>query len=277
MEGFHVPSTTLDELGIQSIKQEHSYYLLLLMICSTIGGFLFGYDTGVISGVLVLIKSPEVFGLSVFQSESVVSAAVFGAIVGASLSSCSNHVFGRRPAILLSSFLFTLGSLLMGVATTYEVILCGRFVVGLGLGFSSMTVPLYIAEISPANIRGRLVSLNTVLVTGGQFFACVLSALLSTKVSGWRYLLGMGAIPAGIQFCGFLMLPESPRFLITKKSQHAKAFAALVKIRGTEDVTEEFDEILNEVKKTTTICQVVVSGASLDEDQYFGPLSLVVY
>lgn len=70
-------------------------------------------------------------------------------------------------------------------------------------------VPLYIAEISPPRIRGRLVSLNTVLVTGGQFFACILSALLSTKAKGWRYLLGIGAVPAGIQFCGFLMLPGS--------------------------------------------------------------------
>lgn len=90
-----------------------------------------------------MIKSPDVFGLSIFQSESVVSAAILGAIVGASLSSFSNHIFGRKPVILLSSFLFTLGSLLMGVANTYEVLLCGRFIVGLGLGFSSMTGTLY--------------------------------------------------------------------------------------------------------------------------------------
>lgn len=205
-----------------------------------------------ISGALVLLKSPEVFNLTALQSESVVSAAVFGAIIGAALSSCGNHVFGRKPVILLSSLLFTLGSVLMGVAQSFSALLVGRLAVGVGIGFSSMTVPLYIAEVSPPHVRGRLVSLNTLLVTGGQFFACVLDALLSKVPDGWRYMLGLAAIPAAIQFVGFLLLPESPRFLISKgDGNKAAAWAALVKIRGTQDVEIEFSQMENDVKRAT--------------------------
>lgn len=203
-----------------------------------------------ISGALVLLKSPEVFNLTALQSESVVSAAVFGAIVGAALSSCGNHVFGRKPVILLSSLLFTIGSVLMGVAQSFPALLVGRLTVGIGIGFSSMTVPLYIAEVSPPQVRGRLVSLNTLLVTGGQFFACVLDALLSKVPDGWRYMLGLAAIPAAIQFVGFLLLPESPRFLINKgEGNKAAAWAALVKIRGTQDIESEFSQMENDVKR----------------------------
>lgn len=206
-----------------------------------------------ISGALVLLKSPDVFALSALESESVVSAAVFGAIVGAALSSCGNHVFGRKPVILLSSLLFTLGSVLMGIATSFAALLVGRLAVGVGIGFSSMTVPLYIAEVSPPHVRGRLVSLNTLLVTGGQFFACVLAAVLSHVPDGWRYMLGLAAVPAAVQFVGFLLLPESPRFLLSQSardpSRKAAAYAALVRIRGTEDVETEFNHIEREVAR----------------------------
>lgn len=207
-----------------------------------------------ISGALVLLKGPDAFNLTALQSESVVSAAVLGAIVGAALSSCGNHVCGRKPVILLSSLLFTLGSVLMGLATTFPALLAGRLAVGVGIGFSSMTVPLYIAEVSPPHVRGRLVSLNTLLVTGGQFFACVLAALLSRVPNGWRYMLGLAAVPAGVQFVGFLLLPESPRYLLSKGSARSKeaAWAALVRIRGTPDVEAEFAHIESELKRTTS-------------------------
>ncbi|TYZ63044.1 hypothetical protein PybrP1_010087 [[Pythium] brassicae (nom. inval.)] len=226
-------------------------FLYLLTFCSTIGGFLFGYDTGVISGALVLLKGPDAFNLTALQSESVVSAAVLGAIVGAALSSCGNHALGRKPVILLSSLLFTLGSVLMGVAASFPALLAGRLAVGVGIGFSSMTVPLYIAEVSPPHVRGRLVSLNTLLVTGGQFFACVLAALLSRVPDGWRYMLGLAAVPAAVQFVGFLLLPESPRYLLSRgtASSKAAAWAALVRIRGTADVEAEFGHIESEVKR----------------------------
>ncbi|KDO16128.1 hypothetical protein SPRG_18335, partial [Saprolegnia parasitica CBS 223.65] len=112
--------------------------LKLLTLVSTTGGFLFGYDTGVISGALIFLQ--EDFHLDSFQSEVVVSATVFGAILGAAAGSCANDAWGRRRVILISAVLFAIGSALMGFAQTN---------VGLGLGLSSLTIPLYIAEVSP--------------------------------------------------------------------------------------------------------------------------------
>lgn len=229
-------------------KDGNPLYLYVLTLCSTIGGFLFGYDTGVISGALVLLKSPEVFDLSNLQSESVVSAAVGGAIVGAALSSCGNDVLGRRRVILLSSAMFTAGSILMACAHTFGELLIGRLVVGIAIGFASMTVPLYIAEVSPPDIRGQLVSLNNACVTGGQFFACVLDALLADVNQGWRYMLGLAAIPAFVQFLGFLVLPETPRYLMSK-GRKEEAWDSLIKVRGTMDVSAEFSHVEDEVER----------------------------
>ncbi|KAL7680044.1 putative major facilitator, sugar transporter, major facilitator superfamily [Plasmopara halstedii] len=225
---------------------QNSKFLYLLTLCSTLGGFLFGYDTGVISGVLVLLKDPQSFHLTNFESETVVSAAIFGAILGAALSSCGNHIFGRRPVILLSSIMFAIGSSFMAVATSFIELLVGRLIVGIAIGFASMTVPLYIAEVSPPNIRGQLVSLNTALVTGGQFFAGVLDALLADVHDGWRYMLGLAAIPALLQFCGFLLLPESPRYLLSEERRD-DALKALKQIRGNDEIQTEIDHIETEL------------------------------
>jgi SP family myo-inositol transporter-like MFS transporter 13 len=200
----------------------------------------------VISGALVLLKGPKAFHLTDLQSESVVSAAVLGAIAGAALSSCGNHVFGRRPVILLSSAMFAVGSGLMAAAKTFAALLLGRLVVGVAIGFASMTVPLYIAEVSPPDIRGRLVSLNTALVTGGQFFSGVLDAMLADVDDGWRFMLGLAAIPAVVQFLGFLLLPESPRYLISK-GRTQEAWAALRQIRGADDIQAEASHIEAEI------------------------------
>ncbi|KAG7391571.1 hypothetical protein PHYBOEH_006655 [Phytophthora boehmeriae] len=221
--------------------------LYLLTLCASIGGFLFGYDTGVISGALVLLQSPKGFALSDLQSEAVVAAAVGGAIAGSALSGFGNHVLGRRRVILASSTLFTLGSVLMAAAETFSHLLFGRLIVGLGIGCASTTVPLYIAEASPPHIRGRLVSLNTALVTGGQFFASILDALLADTDAGWRYMLGFAALPAAFQFVGFLFLPESPRYLVSK-GKHEEARAVLTKIRGLQGVEAELEHIKAEVQ-----------------------------
>ncbi|ETP32778.1 hypothetical protein, variant 2 [Phytophthora nicotianae P10297] len=244
----HEAAPLLPKADAMLPKEGNPLYLYLLTLCSTIGGFLFGYDTGVISGALVLLKSPEVFDLTNLQSESVVSAAVGGAIVGAALSSCGNNVFGRRRVILMSSAMFTTGSVLMASANSFGELLVGRLVVGIAIGFASMTVPLYIAEVSPPDIRGQLVSLNNACVTGGQFFACVLDAILADVDQGWRYMLGLAAIPAFLQFLGFLALPETPRYLMSK-GRKEEAWDSLVKVRGTMDVSMEFSHVEDEVER----------------------------
>ncbi|CEG39619.1 proton myo-inositol [Plasmopara halstedii] len=226
----------------------NSLYLYLLTLCSSLSGFLFGYDTGVISSALVLLKGPKVFDLTHLQSESIVSAAIGSAIVGAACSSCGNEIFGRRRVILFSSIVFFTGSILMASAYSFEKLLAGRIVIGIAVGYASVTVPLYIAEVAPSNIRGQLVTLNNACITGGQFFAYVVNALLVDVAQGWRFMLGLAALPALVQFFGFLMLPETPRYLMTKRRKD-EAWNALSKIRGTMDVAVEFRSVEDEVER----------------------------
>jgi SP family myo-inositol transporter-like MFS transporter 13 len=275
----HVPS--------QEPQSHVSLYLLTL--CSTIGGFLFGYDTGVISGALVILKSPDVFDLTDVQSESIVSVAIAGAIAGAAFSSCGNQLLGRKPVILISSALFTAGSLFMGMAQSFEVLLVGRLIVGLAVGLASMAVPLYIAEASPPDMRGRLVSLNTACITGGQFFAAVLDASLSTMDGGWRYMLGLAAVPAVLQFIGFLFLPESPRYLLSKGKMN-RARRALAQIRGVNNVETEFSHIEAEIERaaamkinvwdelqTPGVRRALTLGCMLMAVQQFSGINTVMY
>ncbi|KAF0703670.1 Aste57867_7569 [Aphanomyces stellatus] len=262
--------------------------LRLLTLVSTVGGFLFGYDTGVISGALLFLQ--QEFHLTSFESELVVSATVFGAIIGAVLGSCSNELWGRRKVILGSAFLFTLGALGMGFSRSVHELILGRLCVGVGLGLSSMTgmnamqfearlhlmrssslVPLYIAEVSPPEQRGALVSLNTLLVTGGQFFATVFAALLSASPSGWRLMLGLASVPAALQFVGFLFLPESPRWLVQKGHLDAAA-AALATIRGEKDFAGELKAIQDEVVQGNTKSSLwaVVASPSVRRALFLG-------
>ncbi|KAK1947668.1 Proton myo-inositol cotransporter [Phytophthora citrophthora] len=240
-------STSPSDSSSHDRQPDSSPFLYLLTLCASIGGFLFGYDTGVISGALVLLKSPQGFSLSNVQSEAVVAAAVGGAIAGSALSGIGNDRLGRRRVILISSALFTVGAGLMAVAGDFVELLVGRLIVGVAIGCASTTVPLYIAEVSPPQIRGRLVSLNSALITGGQFFASVLDALLADTRGGWRYMLGLAAIPAIVQFLGFMVLPESPRFL-ARKGMENEARTALLKIRGDGDIDAELEQIKAEVQ-----------------------------
>ncbi|RHY97973.1 hypothetical protein DYB37_008933 [Aphanomyces astaci] len=162
------------------------------------------------------------FLLTPWQSETVVSAAILGAIVGAATGGFGNDPVGRKPMILLSSALFTIGAIAMGLASTVTALVVGRFVVGIAIGISSMTIPVYIAETSLPGaytssillhvdacieFRGTLVSLNTLMVTFGQFFATVFDGVLSSTPDGWRYMLGVVVLPSSIQFVAFLVLP----------------------------------------------------------------------
>ncbi|KAF1776880.1 Major facilitator superfamily domain [Phytophthora cactorum] len=233
------PSTSSNATAPIDHQPAPSPFLYLLTLCASIGGFLFGYDTVSLHFLpntpITLSRCPQGFALSKLQSEAVVAAAVGGAIAGAALSGIGNDKFGRRQVILVSSMLFTAGAGIMAVAGSFVELLVGRLIVGVGIGCASSTVPLYIAEASPPQIRGRLVSLNSALITGGQFFASVLDALLADTEGGWRYMLGLAAIPAIVQFAGFLALPESPRYLVSK-GRNDEARAALLKIRGEQEI-----------------------------------------
>ncbi|KAK8986811.1 hypothetical protein V6N11_010355 [Hibiscus sabdariffa] len=154
-----------------------------LALSAGIGGLLFGYDTGVISGALLYIR--EDFGQvdrKTWLQELIVSMAVAGAIGGAAIGGWISDKFGRKKSILLADGLFAAGALVMAFAPAPWMIILGRVFVGLGVGMASMTSPLYISEASPARIRGALVSTNGLLITGGQFLSYLIN-LAFTKVS----------------------------------------------------------------------------------------------
>ncbi|XP_030071744.1 proton myo-inositol cotransporter isoform X1 [Microcaecilia unicolor] len=220
-------------------------FVYVVSVFSALGGFLFGYDTGVVSGAMLLLKKQ--MNLTALWQELVVSSTVGAAALSALLGGLLNGTCGRRPSILIASCFFTAGAVVLAAAGNKETLLAGRVVVGLGIGLASMTIPVYIAEAAPSHLRGRLVTINTLFITGGQFFAAVIDGAFSYLAKdGWRYMFGLSAVPSVIQFFGFLFLPESPRWLI-QKGQTQKARRVLSQIRGNQTIDEEYDSIKNSI------------------------------
>ncbi|XP_054911494.1 proton myo-inositol cotransporter-like [Poeciliopsis prolifica] len=222
-------------------------FVYVLAAFSALGGFLFGYDTGVISGAMLLLKRE--LDLSAIWQELLISSTVAAAALCALLGGFLNGLFGRRVCILLASFFFTVGGVVLSTAPGKEALLAGRLIVGVGLGIASMTVPVYIAEASPPHLRGQLVTVNTLFITGGQFTASLVDGAFSyMRRDGWRYMLGLSVLPAALQFVGFLFLPESPRWLI-QRGLTQKARRVLSQIRGNQNIDEEYDSIKNSIEE----------------------------
>ncbi|KAH0460316.1 hypothetical protein IEQ34_010979 [Dendrobium chrysotoxum] len=279
-----------------SPKRSMSYfgnrYVLGLTATSGIGGLLFGYDTGVISGALLYIRDEfrEVNDSS-FLQETIVSMALFGAMIGAAAGGWINDVYGRKRATLLADVVFIIGSLVMGMAPYPSILIAGRLLVGLGVGVASVTSPVYIAEASPSEIRGGLVSTNVLMITGGQFLSYLVN-LAFTEVTGtWRWMLGVAAVPAIFQFCLMLGLPESPRWLYLKKDK-VQAISVLSKIYDPDRLEEEIDLLALASaedlcsKKTVSYLDVFRSkemrlaffaGAGLQAFQQFTGINTVMY
>ncbi|XP_024911734.1 proton myo-inositol cotransporter-like isoform X2 [Cynoglossus semilaevis] len=229
-------------------QQQHTTgFVYVLAFFSAIGGLLFGYDTGVVSGAMLLLKKE--MNLNALWQELLVSSTVGAAAVSALSGGYLNDWLGRRICILMSSFIFTVGGIIMGSAPDKVVLLVGRVTVGLGIGLASMTVPVYIAEVSPPQQRGQLVTVNSLFITGGQFISSVVDGAFSyLSPGGWRYMLGLSCLPAVLQFVGFLFLPESPRWLLQKgRSQEAQQ--VLSQIRGGQNVDDEYDTIKTSIEE----------------------------
>ncbi|KAK1789889.1 hypothetical protein P4O66_015775, partial [Electrophorus voltai] len=230
-----------------AIQEGSPKFAYILAFFSALGGFLFGYDTGVVSGAMLLLKRE--MNLNALWQELLVSSTVGAAALSALAGGYLNGLFGRKICILLASSIFSFGGIILSIAPNKEVLLFGRLVVGLGIGIASMTVPVYIAEVSPPHLRGQLVTINTLFITGGQFIASVVDGAFSyLSNGGWRYMLGLSAIPAVLQFLGFLFLPESPRWLL-QKGRSQQAHQVLMHIRGTENVEEEYDSIKTTIEE----------------------------
>ena len=165
-------------------------FLYFLVGVAAIGGLLFGYDTGVVSGAMILIRKD--FDLVDWQHEMVVSSTVLFAAIGAAVSGPPSRAYGRRPVLLFAAAVFTAGAGIMAVAGSFGVLLIGRMVVGVGVGIASAIVPTFIAELAPPHMRGFLVSLNNVCVVSGQVLAALVDGAFGGVPEGWRCVANLG-------------------------------------------------------------------------------------
>ncbi|XVE50994.1 hypothetical protein DITRI_Ditri02bG0001800 [Diplodiscus trichospermus] len=248
-------------------------YIMRLALSAGIGGLLFGYDTGVISGALLYIREDfQQVDRKTWLQETIVSMAVAGAIIGAAFGGWINDRFGRKISILVADVLFFVGAIVMALSPAPWMIIVGRIFVGLGVGMASMTAPLYISEASPARIRGALVSTNGLLITGGQFLSYLINLAFTHAPGTWRWMLGVAGIPALVQFVLMLSLPESPRWLY-RKSKVEEARSILERIYPADEVEDELNALRVSVEAEKADEQAI--GDSLIE-KVKGALSNVV-
>ncbi|KAK6384354.1 hypothetical protein LTS17_001917 [Exophiala oligosperma] len=207
-----------------------SWYVWLISATASIAGSLFGYDTGIISAVLVYLHS-DLNNRPVTSSEKelITSLCSGGAFIGSIIAGLTADKYGRKIAIYVGCVLFTVGALLQAAAYTIAQMSVGRLVVGFGVGSAAMVVPLYVAEIAPTKVRGRLIGLNNMSITGGQVISYGIGAAFAHVPNGWRYMVGLGGVPAILLACLLPFCPESPRQLIYH-GKIAEAEAVLAKI-----------------------------------------------
>lgn len=224
--------------------REVSGFMLFIVLSSCIGGLTFGYDSGVISGVLVLIKDDLGHELSTVEKQLITSITALGALFGSVVAGILADRIGRRVIIVYSSIAFILSAVLMAASSTVSFLVFGRLLVGLAIGAASTTVPVYIAELSPASHRGKLVALNSISTTGGQALAYTTAAIFATIPHGWRYIIGLSVIPPIF----FLMVsggfPESPRYLLHRgKIEEAEnGLSRLYPELTVEEIREMLDQ-----------------------------------
>ena len=231
-------------------------YLILICGIAALGGFLFGFDTAVISGVVGFVKNE--FSMSAAMEGWFVSSALLGCILGVSVAGKLSDSYGRKKVLLLSAILFTVSATGCMLAQNDTILISFRLVGGLGIGVASMVSPLYISEFSPAHLRGRMVALYQLAITVGILCAYFSNAWLlnisthSVHLKGffqwiisdhvWRGMLGVGLIPAIVFLLCLFAVPESPRWLIMMKQEN-KAAKLLEKINSADTVGNEVAKI----------------------------------
>jgi SP family galactose:H+ symporter-like MFS transporter len=226
-------------------RKDQERFIHIIVSVAALGGLLFGYDTGVISGAILFIKKS--FSLSPQLQEIVVSAVLVGAVIGAVTGGRLADRFGRRRLIILSAVIFSIGAVATALTPLISLLIAGRIVVGIAIGIASFIAPMYISELAPARVRGSLVSVNQLAITVG----IVVSYLVDYAFSGlgaWRMMLGLAAVPSIILALAMWRLPSSPRWLVARGSMD-KARNVLGRIRRSSEIDAEVKEIERSLEK----------------------------
>ena len=220
-------------------KADVKNFVYVAVGVAALGGLLFGYDTGVISGAILFIKTQ--FSLSSAMEEIVVSAVLVGAVIGAVIGGALTDRFGRRGLIIVAGIIFTVSAIGTALAPTVTWLIVARVASGIAIGIASFISPMYIAELVPAKVRGSLVAVNMLAITTGIVVAYLADYALS-GIQGWRYMFGLAAIPSIILTVAMWCLPDSPRWLISK-SRVDQAKRVLQRARVDSDVSAEIADI----------------------------------
>ncbi len=216
-------------------------YVIYVSVVAAIGGLLFGFDTAIVAGATRYMK--EQFSLNSLQEGWAVSIVLIGCMFGAGFSGAISDRIGRRRLMLLSAILFFISGIGCALPKTMAEFMIFRFIGGLGIGSASILAPLYIAEISPARIRGALVSVNQLAIVTGILLAYFASWVFAgAGPSNWRWMYATGAFPALIFFLLLFRVPESPRWLV-KKDRENEALGVLTKVNGVQHAVAEIRNI----------------------------------
>ena len=226
-------------------------FIAIIVAVATIGGFMFGYDSGVINGTQDGLE--RAFNLSALGTGFNVGAILLGCAVGAFIAGRLSDLIGRRTVMLIAAVMFIISALWAGAADSSMHFIIARFIGGLGVGAASVLAPAYISEVTPASIRGRLSSVQQIMIIIGLTGAFVANYALAALAGGstelfwmdipaWRWMFWLQVIPAGIYLLALLMIPESPRFLVVK-GREAQALAVLSRLFGPEAGARKVAEI----------------------------------
>lgn len=234
------------------MKTEKNYgYIFAIGMIAAITGLLMGFDTGIISGALqFIVQTFAIAANNHFLQEMIVSAVPVGAFVGAILSKFSSRSYGRRNTLILTSILFIVGTLLTSIASSVDMVIFGRLLMGFGVGLSAMAAPMYLSEIAPYQVRGAIIFLFQLAVTVGLMSAFVINYLFAAD-ENWRLMFAIGLIPATLLGIGILFLPKSPRWLLLMGHEKA-AIKALKRLRADADIQPELADIKTSLQHEQT-------------------------
>lgn len=246
---------------MEKTKSYNSRYVILIAAIAAFGGLLFGFDTGVISGALLLIKDDPALMLNGMEElpermqEWIVSITVLGAAAGALSSGRLTDILGRKKVLIITSLIFAVGFVGLAMAGSVTLIIIWRFIIGVGIGIASYTVPLYISELSPTHVRGALVSINQLAITVGIFASYLVDLGFANVPEGWRWMFLVGVIPALILGVEMLFVPQTPRWLMTYKGEeNARKVLDKIGESDKESILEQIkSNIQSESKKESSL------------------------
>lgn len=238
--------------------------LRVITYISTLGGLLFGFDTGVINGALPFMSQADQLNLTPMTEGLVASSLVFGAAFGAIFGARLADRFGRRKTIFLLAIVFFLAGLGCALAPNVSIMVLSRTVLGLAVGGASVVIPSFLAEMAPTEIRGQLVTRNELMIVTGQLLAYITNAALGSTLGTqdanvWRYMLVIATIPAVLLWIGMFFVPQSPRWLVAQ-GRYREALDVLKEIRIEKRAEKELLEIKTALQFDKGVKHISFSG-----------------